>query len=246
MERYPAPPALRVLMVGGGRLEPALLRQALTLGWPVYATYGMTETASQVASQALDHDHLNDPETLEVLPHWDARTDENETLLLRGPSLAKGYIFMAATGPVWHGIDSESGLVTRDRVQLTCNGTRSFLKFLGRNHSFLKILGELVHLDALEQRFLDLCPAGFPSIALLALPDPRREHRLALVIECADPPAEVTSVVASFQQQSAPYERLSHLLCVPQLPRAELGKLARQSLEKMTIAALANGQGCVL
>ncbi|WP_304299727.1 AMP-binding protein [Chromatium okenii] len=43
------PPALRVLLVGGQAISPALLQRALAASWPVYLSYGMTETASQIA-----------------------------------------------------------------------------------------------------------------------------------------------------------------------------------------------------
>lgn len=235
-----APPSLRVVVVGGGRIDPTLLREARRLGWPVCATYGMTETASQVASQALDHDLETNPEALEVLPHWEARTDETGTLLLRGPALAKGYIIVTQGELVWQPIDPELGLLTRDRVELHHDGTRSFLRFLGRNHSFLKILGELVPLEALEQRFRGLCPAGFPTVALLALPDPRREHRLVLVLESATPPMGLPALLDRFHQLSAPFERLSQTLCLPAFPRTDLGKVAQAKLQQWVMETVAD------
>ncbi len=42
------PPALRAMLVGGGPLSVELQREALSRGWPVLATYGLTETASMV------------------------------------------------------------------------------------------------------------------------------------------------------------------------------------------------------
>ena len=54
------PPALRVLLVGGQAISPALLQRALAAGWPVYLSYGMTETASQIAVRN-SHPLLNPP-----------------------------------------------------------------------------------------------------------------------------------------------------------------------------------------
>ncbi len=45
------PPSLRVLLVGGQALSAALAQRALAAGWPLVRTYGMTETASQIATQ---------------------------------------------------------------------------------------------------------------------------------------------------------------------------------------------------
>lgn len=235
-ERLRSPACLRVLMVGGGRIDPHLMRSALDLGWPVCATYGMTETASQVASQALDHDRRNDPETLEVLPHWNVSVDDQATLTVRGPSLAKGYVLVTTAGFSWQSIDAEQGLPTRDRVQLSQHGTRTFLRFLGREQSCLKILGELVHLDSLEQRIRHLCPAGFPPIALLALPDARREHVLVLAVESAVPPHGLERVLSVHHQTSHPCERISHQLCLAEFPRTTIGKINLAKLKAQVAA----------
>ena len=45
------PPSLRVVLVGGQALSAALAQRALAAGSPLVRTYGMTETASQIATQ---------------------------------------------------------------------------------------------------------------------------------------------------------------------------------------------------
>ena len=47
-----APESLAAIVVGGGRLDEATGQAARNLGWPVLASYGMTEAASQIATQA--------------------------------------------------------------------------------------------------------------------------------------------------------------------------------------------------
>ena len=78
-----APPSLRAVIVGGGSLDLSLKAQARNLGWPVLASYGLTEAASQVATE---HNLGN----LSLLDIWSARTEENGCLSLQGPALAKG------------------------------------------------------------------------------------------------------------------------------------------------------------
>ncbi len=66
------PGSLEVVLVGGGKLEVEAGRAARALGWPVLATYGMTETCSQVATQevaALGEDFAEGG--LGVLPEWE-------------------------------------------------------------------------------------------------------------------------------------------------------------------------------
>lgn len=49
--RASPPPSLRALLVGGAAASPELLEHAARRGWPVLATYGLTEACSQVATQ---------------------------------------------------------------------------------------------------------------------------------------------------------------------------------------------------
>lgn len=226
------PESLRLVLVGGGLLNPTLFLQALDLRWPVRATYGMTETASQVASQSLEHDSRNDPETLEVLPLWDASTSADGALILRGPALAKGYLSVNSSDIEWLPISSSTGLHTRDRVLLRSDGTRSFLQFLGRHEDCVKIVGELISLVALEKRFSSLLAPSAPTFAIVPIPDLRREHRLVLAVESfhSSPPDYIFSSLETFNTECPPFERIESVTVIPQFPRTELGKLSRAAL----------------
>ena len=68
-----APTCLSAVVVGGGRLEEILGEAARGLGWPVLASYGMTEACSQIATQRLSS--LGKPfgeAGMELLPIWEA------------------------------------------------------------------------------------------------------------------------------------------------------------------------------
>lgn len=152
-QRIEAPAGLRAIVVGGGGMTREMGMRALELGWPVLQSYGMTETASQVATEPLDHLRAGfDPDSLEVLPCWDVHTTEDSHLVVRGAPLASGYAVKQKGAWQWQAIDGTSGLVTRDRVQIWQHGTRRFLRFLGRESAFVKVMGELVNLPALQQR----------------------------------------------------------------------------------------------
>lgn len=226
------PSNLRLVLVGGGRVQTDLFKKALALGWPVCATYGMTEAASQVASQPLDHNRLIDPDTLEVLPHWHTQTTSNNSLIIQGPSLAKGYVTVTDSKSVWESINPATGLQTSDHVRLRIDGTRTFLQFLSRNDNVIKILGELVSIESLEQRLSQLLPLPFPPFAIVPKPDPRRENSLLLVIESPDPepPPSLAPILADFHTKSAPFERIDEIKTLPRFPRTELGKLSRSRL----------------
>ncbi len=85
-----APPCLRGIVVGGGRLEREAGCAARELGWPVVQSYGMTEAASQIAT-ALPGEAF-DNEWLPVLPHWKLRVEDDGLLALSGPALFDGIV----------------------------------------------------------------------------------------------------------------------------------------------------------
>ena len=78
----PAPKRLRAVVVGGGALDNGLRERAQALGWPLLASYGLTEAASQVATARIE---AHDAEWLPLLGHLDARLDGAGVLELRGP-----------------------------------------------------------------------------------------------------------------------------------------------------------------
>lgn len=226
-----APDGLRAIIVGGGATTPELATAARALGWPLFLSYGLTEAASQVATQAWP---AGGSEALQVLPHWQATTDPEGRLRLRGPALADGFVIADEAGRwQWQPIDPEAGLLTRDRVRLETNAGHTWLHFQGRESGWVKILGELVHLAPLQARLDALAlAAGWPAApVLLARPDPRAETALVLVVEGAPP--GVQSLIDHFHTGQPPWLRLQRVVSLPQLPRSDLGKIRLAELERV-------------
>ncbi len=215
-----APCALRAIVVGGGELRPALWRQARALGWPVLASYGLTEAASQVATQPPDEP---DSTRLILLPHWEARVaEEDGTLRLRGPARATCRLWRDAGGH-WQREDFPEWLATADRVALEKDGGHTWLRFLGRRDRTVKRLGELVDLTLVERALADaaLALGCFGRARLRNEPDPRAGTRL--VIECLD----AVSGAALLERANAAlptYARASEFRVVADLGLSPLGK----------------------
>lgn len=76
---WQAPPSLKFVAVGGGRVDPQLLNNARQLGLPVYEGYGLSECGSVVA--------LNTPTTSyigaagKILPHCQVRIEKQEVVV---------------------------------------------------------------------------------------------------------------------------------------------------------------------
>ena len=80
---------LRLAVVGGAALDPALSRTFAGLGLPLLQGYGLTE-ASPVISVNRDDD--NDPESVgQPLPGLEVKLLDGGELAVRGPSVMQGY-----------------------------------------------------------------------------------------------------------------------------------------------------------
>ena len=221
-EKIPAPGCLRAIVVGGGGLSLEVGTAALALGWPVLQSFGMSEACSQIATEPLDHLYAGfDPDSMEVLSHWQLDTDEEDHLIIRGPALAKGYAVRESSGQwTWQPIEPEKGLVTRDRVSLWTHGTHRFLRFVGRESQALKILGELVHLGPLQAKLDTLVMASGQAV-IVPVPDERKGTALVLATTLAD----TGDLMQRFNATVAPYERLDRAFVVERIPLTDLGKV---------------------
>ncbi len=217
-----APPALRTVVVGGGALAEPAGRAARALGWPVLPSYGLTEAASQVATAPpllLDKPYIATP--LPVLPHWELVCGDGGRIVIRGRALfiaealesASGFEFVERSGD-WH----ETG----DRGRLTSAG----VEVLGRADLLVKVLGELVDPVEVERRI------GVANAVVVALPDPRRQHRLVVVVE-GTPAPEVAEAIERHNAAVEGPERVEGPVVVGKFPRGELGKLRRAELSRL-------------
>lgn len=93
-ERYPA--TVRGVLVGGGPVSAHLLQRALDRGLPVLQTYGLTESASQVATlapaDALSHVGSAGKPLVTTQVRIDAPAGEAGEILVSGPTVTAGYL----------------------------------------------------------------------------------------------------------------------------------------------------------
>lgn len=205
-----APSSLRGVFLGGGRIDPLLVERARALGWPVWATYGMSESASQIATStggAIDW--------LPLLPIWEAATDAEGRLRIRGEALFTGYATKGDGDWTFDtGRDDEGWFTTGDRVELRGRA----LRFLGRSDDLVKVSGELVSLSSLSARVAECGLTGL----VVAVPHERRENELVLVLEGGDEKA-----LGIFNEGLAPIEQVSRVVVLDSLPRTDAGKVDR-------------------
>ncbi len=223
-----APAGITAIVVGGGRLDEPTGRAARALGWPVLASYGMTEAGSQIATQALELlDMPYEPAPLPLLPIWDARIGRDGLLEIAGPCLFSGSVVQGGGG--WEFAPrGEPWFVTSDRAILADGG----LTPLGRADLRVKVLGELVDPEEIERELAELGgPAG--SFAVAAVPDERAGHRLVPVVEEGVDRAVLARALERHRGQVPGFRRLGDPVFVSSLPRTPLGKIRRGALDDL-------------
>jgi O-succinylbenzoic acid--CoA ligase len=190
------PPAtLRLILVGGGAFD-----SSTAPGWPVLASYGMSECASTVAVEEV------------LLSHLEARAEPDGRLAFRGASLFSGYVQADGTfvDPKVDGWFISEDLGTVDgRV----------LRVRGRRGEFVKIGGESVDLGRLDRILQEI--AG-DAAAIVAVPD----ERLGQVIHLAST-VDADAIAEAFNARVMPFERIRAVHRVAEIPRSPLGKLLR-------------------
>ena len=217
------PETLRGVFVGGGSLSQDLGEWAWELGWPLWMTYGMTETCSQVATSV-----SGDREWLPILPNWETKLNRDTGILsLRGEALFSGYLHRETTLSAWQfdsAKDSGAWFVTSDIL----SRKDGKLKFIGRSDDLVKVLGELVSLSQIENR---LVASGLKS-AVIAIPHARRGHELIAFLEGGA--AEKKQGVRTNSEQSD-LEKISRFVLLKRLPLSGPGKIDRAELRRFTL-----------
>lgn len=230
----PAPSFITAIVVGGGRLDPATGQAARDLGWPVLASYGMTETGSQIATQPPDLlDSPYQTGNLPLLDIWDARINPDGILEVGGPALFSGTLLH--DGSAWNYHERSSPWhPTSDLASLRDRR----LTPLGRADAIVKVLGELVDPEEIERQLLlasrDRLPPG--SFAVATLPHPRAGHTLVPVFENSLDPNLVLNVLEHYHNHAPGYRRLQTPVFVESIPRGPLGKILRTHLRNIATA----------
>lgn len=226
---YQSPASLRAVIIGGGALAPALYERAVSLGWKILPSYGLTECASQVATAETDSWQLGTFPPLKILPHIEAQ-EQDGRLCFKGSSLLSVYAYYKQGQ--WELEDPKQAdwLVSEDRGRVE----GSFLSIFGRADSLIKVGGESVDLNRLENLLQEICLTHqvHKDMTLIAYPDERLGHviHLAVAEQLAD---DAQSIMQEFQQRVLPFERIRKIHTVPFLPKTALSKIRKQDLLKL-------------
>ncbi len=206
------PPNLRLVLLGGAPIPPALLTRAAQAGITVAATYGLSEACSQVFTAGAPLFCTRVALRGEVgtaLP--DGAADE---ILVRGPTLATG----AAGAGGW--------LATGDRGRRLPGGR---FTVVGRLAETIVTGGENVAPTEVEAQLV--AQPGIVDAAAVGVPDPQWGERVeARVVLEPGHALDLGSLRAALREVLPPYAVPKRITAVESLPRTPTGKLRRQDL----------------
>jgi O-succinylbenzoic acid--CoA ligase len=223
----PPPNTLKYALIGGGALSGELAARARAAGWPLCASYGMSETASQLATLHPLPEGWTPGSVGEPLPGFELRLaeqspDRTGVIQVRGAAVMAGY-----ANPSHSFGDGLAGgwLTTGDWGRIDAAGG---LHVLGRRDDMLVSGGVNVHPLAVEAVLLRF--PGLRDAAVTALPDEVWGDRImALVVGDVD----LEQLEAWCREHLASAMRPRTLRRVVELPRNALGKLERVKLKEM-------------
>lgn len=216
------PHHLRVALIGGAALSTPLYERATASGWPLWPSYGMTESAALVAAHAPEDGPWQAGMAGRPLPGMELAIGDSGRIRLRGRQLMHSYLDGG-------GLDGDGWLTSGDLGRIDGAGC---LSVIGRADDMLISGGCNVHPQEIES-CLAACP-GIREVAVSGLPDPVwGDIVVALVVGTAG--LETLQAHARHRlPASALPRRIAYLDC---LPRNAAGKVDRAALRQLAAGA---------
>ena len=227
---------LRLILLGGEAPSPELLQSCIAEGIPIATSYGLTETASQVATARPDLVYRKPGTAGKALEQTQVRIIDEQgedaapnipgEVLVKGGSVMRGYY----NDPEATAKALRAGwLHTGDIGYLDQDGD---LFILQRRQDLIVSGGENIYPAEVEAA-LRQHPAVAEAV-VLGLPDPEWGQRVAAVIETRaglSPAAD--SLMAFAREKLAGYKVPRQIAFVDALPRTASGKIQRQAARKL-------------
>lgn len=216
------PTGLQVVLVGGAPLEPALAGRALAAGWPVWVSYGMTETASMLTARRLGTEDDNPQQVGRPLPGFELRTvdEAGQPIMGRGAVQVRG----TAVHDSGHRHVGQ-WFSTGDRGQLDKAGR---LTLLGRTDSMLLSGGEKVQPELVEQ-LLAAYP-GIDDVAVTGQADPLWGERIVAVYRGDIDEAALAQLCRNGIEGAMRPRVFIKVKCLPQTANGKLDRAALRGL----------------
>lgn len=208
--------ALKIALIGGAPVSEVTLAEARLAGIPVRQTYGLTENASQAATET------SDASGMKPLPGVEVRIAEDGEILLRSPFLAKGVYRdgILQPLPLTDGFYPTGDLGHLEGTVLTLEGRKSEVIISG---------GVKIFPAELEHLISEL--PGIEDAAVVSLPDAEWGEIvcMALVGLSASPDTVKSYLAERLDSRKLPKAWVT----LTSIPRSSAGKVLRADLQRI-------------
>jgi o-succinylbenzoate---CoA ligase len=232
-KKYPV--SFRCMLLGGGPAPKALLEKCLEKKIPVYQTYGMTETASQISTLSPEYSLSKIgsagkplfPASLKIMKNGrEAEAFEHGEIVVKGPNVAKGYLYKEeATAEAF----KEGWFHTGDIGYLDEEG---FLYVLDRRSDLIISGGENIYPAEVESVLLmhdEIVDAG-----VVGIPNERwGQVPVACVVRVKGSSVNEAKIMEFCEKRLARYKVPNLIFFFDELPRNASKKLMRRKLKEM-------------
>ncbi len=218
----PIPPSLRCVLVGGAAASRTLLDEAWATGLPIATTWGMTETASQVATAPPDLARRRPGTAGRPLRGLEVRTTPEGALQVRGPTLATLAVPGPGASPRALPRDPGGWLATRDVGRVDSGG---LVWIQGRADAII-VSGGLNVSPGEVERVIETLP-GVREAVVFGLADEEWGEVVAAVIEAGPGAVKACDIDRHCRERLARGRCPSRIVVVDSLPRTWTGKVMR-------------------
>ncbi|HLR09520.1 MAG TPA: o-succinylbenzoate--CoA ligase [Bacillota bacterium] len=228
LEEGTYPDHFRCMLLGGGPAPKPLLENAKARNIPVFQSYGMTETSSQIVTLS-PQDALNKigsagkplfPAQLKI----DAAPNEVGEIFVKGPMVTSGYFNKpAATAKAF----VDGWLATGDLGYVDEAG---FLYVVERRTDLIISGGENVYPSEVESVLSGM--DGIREVGVVGKQDDQWGQSPVAFVVTDSPSITKEAIIAYAKKRLAKYKLPTAIYFVEQLPRNASNKLMRQTLVK--------------
>jgi o-succinylbenzoate---CoA ligase len=224
---------LRIVLLGGAAAPQPLLERALAAGINLALTYGMTETATQIATTTPDETRLKPGSVGKPLLFCQVRILDEQgnplparqtgVIAVSGPTVMPGYYNQENRHP---GPTSSSEFITGDLGYMDPDGD---LWVVQRREDLIVSGGENVY--PVEVETVLLAHPGIESACVVGLDDPEWGQRVAAaIVPRRGFTLDEAGLVAYCRSRLAGYKIPRQLIFLERLPQTESGKVLRQQV----------------
>lgn len=231
---------LRAILLGGGRISPALIQNSIERGLPVVQSYGMTETCAQIAANLLlqpkgtytpkkSVGHLFPPNQIQIRDNDNQPLKMNESgvIWLKGPQVFDGYLDRTQNRVAF---DDQGWFNTGDYGHLNAVG---HLFIETRRSDLIVTGGENVNPSDVESALESLGEIG--QAAVIGIQDEEWGEKIVAFVETGRLQNNGASdqIKRQLQELLPLFKIPKEIYIVEKLPRTDSGKIKRRDLKSL-------------